>query len=41
MGPKFLWNLERNFPLESVSTEINEDDMEVKKIFVTEVTPLK
>ena len=40
-GPKFLWDSERNFPSENVSTEIDEDDKEVKKIFTTEVMPLK
>ena len=41
MGPKFLWDSERNFPSENVSIEIDKDDKEVKKIFTTEVTPLR
>ena len=38
MGPKFLWDSERNFPSENVSIE---NDKEVKKIFTTEVMPLR
>ena len=41
MGPKFLWDSERNFPSENVSTEIDEDDKEVKKNFATEGMPLR
>ena len=40
-GSKFLWDSERKFPSENVSTEIDENDKGVKKIFATEVTPLR
>ena len=41
MGPKFLWDSERNFPSENVSTEVDKNDKEVKKIFATEFMPLR